>query len=103
MAGLGLFNKKCARALAPRGLLQSAYDVFLCLVYAKRPRASRKRKGQGSLNPRSELHANFSFWLPSEALVTPFSIQKPSQKQKNLTSIGYPVTIQKPIFSVSNT
>jgi hypothetical protein len=45
MAGLGLFNQKSARALAPRGLLRSAYD-FLCLIYAKSARASRKVPGQ---------------------------------------------------------
>jgi hypothetical protein len=45
MAGLGLFFHKTALALAPRGLLQSAYD-FLCLIYTKRSRASRKGPGQ---------------------------------------------------------
>jgi hypothetical protein len=45
MAGLGLFNQKSARALAPRGLLRSAYD-FLCLVYAKSAKASWKVPGQ---------------------------------------------------------
>jgi hypothetical protein len=32
MTGLGMFYQKIARALAPRGLLRSAYD-FLCLIY----------------------------------------------------------------------
>ena len=27
-------------------------------------------------------------YAPAEALVTPFSIQKPSQKHENLTSVG---------------
>jgi hypothetical protein len=40
------------------------------------------------------------FGPPSEALVTPFSIQKPSQTPKlNFSRL----TIQEPIFSVSNT
>jgi hypothetical protein len=30
MAGLGLFFQKSARALAPRGLLRSAYEIFFC-------------------------------------------------------------------------
>ena len=49
MAGLGLFfhdvNNKSTLALVPRGLLQSAYD-FLCLIYAKCPRASWNVPGQ---------------------------------------------------------
>jgi hypothetical protein len=45
MAGLGLFDQKSVRALIPRGLLRSAYD-FLCLIYAKSPRASWKVPGQ---------------------------------------------------------
>jgi hypothetical protein len=36
VAGLGLFFHKSARALAPRGLLESAYD-FLCLISTKSP------------------------------------------------------------------
>ena len=45
MAGLGLFFHESALALAPRGLLQSVYD-FVCLIYTKRSRASRKGPGQ---------------------------------------------------------
>ena len=45
MAGLGLYFQKSARALAPRGLLRSAYD-FLCLIFTKSPRASWKVPGQ---------------------------------------------------------
>ena len=45
MAGLGLFDQKSVRALAPRGLLKSAYD-FLCLIYTKSSRASWKVPGQ---------------------------------------------------------
>jgi hypothetical protein len=45
MAGLGLFKQKSVRALAPRGLLRSAYDL-LCLIYAKWPRASWNGPGQ---------------------------------------------------------
>ena len=44
MAGLGLFNQKSVRALAPRGLLKSAYD-FLCLIYNiihKKPQGTAK-------------------------------------------------------------
>jgi hypothetical protein len=41
---LGLFFHKSALALAPRGFLQSAYD-FLCLIYTKNARASRKMPG----------------------------------------------------------
>ena len=41
------------------------------------------------------------FGLPSEALVIPFSIQKLSQKHQKLNSCQ--LTIQEPIFSVSNT
>jgi hypothetical protein len=46
-AGLGLFFHKSALALAlaSRGLLRSAYD-FLCLIYKKNARASRKMPGQ---------------------------------------------------------
>jgi hypothetical protein len=83
---LGLFNQKSARALAPRGLLQSAY-VFLFFIYTKCSRAPWNVPGQ--FLPK-----------PSEAMVAPFSIQKPSQKHQNLTSV---LTIQKPIFSVPNT
>ena len=43
---------------------------------------------QGSFDLRPELHAKIVFGPPSEALVTPPSMQKPSQKQQNLTSIG---------------
>jgi hypothetical protein len=85
MAGLGLFFHKRALALAPRGLLRSAYD-FLCQGMQKVP--GHRGKCQGSFDPRPELHAKNVFWAPSEALVTPFSIQKPSQKHQNLTSIG---------------
>jgi hypothetical protein len=56
MAGLGLFFHKSTLALAPRGLLRSAYD-FLCLIYAKSARASWKV-------PRPELHAKNAFWAP---------------------------------------
>jgi hypothetical protein len=45
VAGLGLFFHESALALAPRGLLPSAYD-FLCLIYTKRSRASRKGPGR---------------------------------------------------------
>jgi hypothetical protein len=45
MAGLGLSKQKSVRALAPRGLLKSAY-VFLCLIHTKGSRASRKGPGQ---------------------------------------------------------
>jgi hypothetical protein len=42
MAGLGY---KSVRALAPKGLLQSAYG-FLCLIYTKNARASWKMPGE---------------------------------------------------------
>jgi hypothetical protein len=61
MARLGLFSHKSTLALAPRGLVQSAYD-FLCLIYTKRSRASWNV--QGSFHPRLELHAKKVFWAP---------------------------------------
>jgi hypothetical protein len=45
MAGLGLYFHLSVQALAPRGLLRSAYD-FLCLIYTKSSRASWKAPGQ---------------------------------------------------------
>jgi hypothetical protein len=78
VAGLGLFFRESALALAPRGLLQSAYD-FLCLIYTKNARAVLTYA-------RSYTQKSF-FVPPSEALVAPFSTQKPSQKHQNLTSI----------------
>jgi hypothetical protein len=45
MAGLGLLFHKSSLALAPRDLLQSAF-YFLCLIYTKRSRASRKGPGR---------------------------------------------------------
>jgi hypothetical protein len=54
---------------------------------------------QGSFDLRSELHAKNVFWAPSEALVMPFSIQKPVKNTKNelLT-----VNDSEAHFSVSN-
>jgi hypothetical protein len=43
---------------------------------------------QGSFDLRLKLFTKNVFWAPSEALVMPFSIQKPSQKHQKLTSIG---------------
>ena len=43
--GWAYFPTKVPRALASRGLLQSAY-VFLCLIYTKNARASRNMLGQ---------------------------------------------------------
>ena len=95
MAGLGLFDHLSARALAPRGLLRSAYD-FLCLIYAKCPRASWNAPGQ--FRPTLEATRKKTFFgPPSEALVTPFSMQKPVKNH------FCRLTIQEPIFSVSNT
>jgi hypothetical protein len=62
MAGLGLFPHKSALALAPRGLLQSAYD-FLCLIYTKGP--EHRERVQGSFNPRSKQATRKKrFWAP---------------------------------------
>ena len=63
MAGLGLFFHKSARALAPRGLLRSAY-VFLYLIYTKKMRGHRERCQGGSFDLRPELHAKNVFWAP---------------------------------------
>jgi hypothetical protein len=87
MAGLGLFFHESGLALAPRGLLRSAYD-FLCLIYAKLSRASWNGPGQFRPTLGSYTQKTF-FGPPIEALVRPFSIQKkPSQKHQNLTSVG---------------
>jgi hypothetical protein len=81
MAGLGLVvdTVNVPSPAALRGLLRSAYDC-LCLIYTKNARAVLTYA-------RSYTQKSF-FGPPSEALVTPPSIQKPSQKHQNLTSVG---------------
>ena len=88
MAGLGLFFHLSVRALRPRVLLRSAYD-FLCLIYTKSARASWKVESARAVLTYSRSYTQKTFsGPPSGALVMPFSIQKPSQKHKKLTSIG---------------
>jgi hypothetical protein len=92
MAGLGLPFHKSARALAPRGLLRSAY-VFLCLIYTKSARASWNVPGQ--FWPTPELHAKNVFWAPQRG----FDDAILYKSKINFCRL----TIQEPIFSVSNT
>jgi hypothetical protein len=65
MAGLGLFFHKNAFALAPRGLLQSAYD-FLCLIYTNFP--GHREMVQGCFDLCPELHAKKRFLGPPAGL-----------------------------------
>jgi hypothetical protein len=83
--GWAYFHKS-ALALAPRGLLRSAYD-FLCLIYTKKYQGIAEDARAVLTYARSYTQKSF-FGPPSEALVAPSSIQKPSQKHQNLTSVG---------------
>jgi hypothetical protein len=73
MAWLGLFFHLSVRAL--------------CLVYSKKCQGIVEDARAVLTHARSYTQKTF-FGPPSEALVTPFSIQKPSQKHQKLTSIG---------------
>jgi hypothetical protein len=55
-----------------------------------------RERCQGSFDLRPELHAKIDFGPPGEALVTPSSIQKLSQKHQNLTSVG--LRFRSPFF-----
>jgi hypothetical protein len=80
LAGLGLFNQKGARALAPRGLLRSAYD-FLCLIYTKCSRAS----WTGQFRPTLEATRKKRFWAPQRGFGDTFLYTKNRSKT---TSVG---------------
>jgi hypothetical protein len=95
MAGLGLFFQKGARARAPRGLLRSAYDFFVLNLF-KMLQGVMECPRAVSTYTRSYAQKTF-FGPPSEALMMPFSIQKPVKNH------FCRLTIQEPIFSVSNT
>ena len=86
MAGLGLFNQKSARALAPRGLLKSVYD-FLCLKSTQKVSGHRENS-QGSFYLRPELHAKKRVLDPQGGFGYIVFYTKPSPKHQNLTSVG---------------
>ena len=62
MAGLGSFVQKSARALAPRGLLRSAYNC-LCLVYTKKVQGIVEGSRAVLIHARSSAQKNM-FWVP---------------------------------------
>jgi hypothetical protein len=79
-------------------LLQSAYD-FLCLIYTKRSRASRK--GPGQFQSTLEATRKKPFWALQWGFGDIILYTKTYSKTPKLNFCR--LTIQKPIISVSNT
>jgi hypothetical protein len=61
--------------------------------------SGHREKYQGGFN----LDLSSLFWPSRKALVVPPSIQKPSHKHLNRNFLSVIITIQEPVFSVSNT